>query len=327
MRRWAQQYFAISKNSFVVLLGDPLMLIVQIFIIGVTLLIASLPGFSLGGQLKLVRDQAIALSFMSGCILASISAARLISEDIRKGMMPTIMSRPVAPSALLAGKWTGLVSGLCIIFISATIACLWASRLIYNDRQHMVETLGVLVYIGVVGATLLFTALRHYFRGGHYIWQANIALVVVFSLAFFILNIWGYNGADAPYGALVDWQSAFAYLYVFMALMVFSAIVSFLAVMMDVSMVLAFASVIFFGGLFSRYFINLLCPSSSIKSVINIMIPDWQLFWISDNISSTSSNFFVHFCPLLFYAICQSLLFITIAVLIFEKKEICGTTD
>ncbi len=324
MKQWFKQFSAVARNSFIVLMGDPVMLIMHIFIISITLLIASLPGFTLGGQLKLVRDQAMALSFISGSLVAAVGAAKIISEDIRIGMLPTIMSRPVSYSALLAGKWVGLLSALFTIFISATIACLWASRII--TTEHMVETLGFSVYTAALFGTLLLVAIHHYIKGGNYMWQANISLVLIFASAFFILNFWGYNGhAQAGYGSLVDWQSSLAYLYIFMALVIFSAIISLCAVMMDVSLLMACAVVIFFLGLFSAYFINLIVPNGFGNAIFNTVIPNWQAYWISEIISAKEVSTVSFFLPRLANAVLQSTIFLVIATIAFERKEIAGS--
>ena len=323
MKTWMKQFIAVAKNSFIVLMSDPIMLIMHIFIIGLTLLIACLPGFTLGGQLKLVRDQAMALSFISGCLLATIGAGRIISEDIRKGMLPTIMSRPVSYSALLSGKWVGLLSALLMVFISATIACLWATRII--KVEHSVETLGFSVYLGAIVITLIVMAIHHYIKGGNYMWQANIAISIVFITSFFTLNLWGYNGISSPYGFLVDWKSAYAYIYIFMALTVFTACVSMLAVLMDVSMVMAVAVVIFFGGLFSGYFINILAPAGAIASLANTIIPNWQTYWVSEMISSSEIGQLSFFMPRLLNAVFQSIALLICAAFFFERREIAGT--
>ena len=323
MKQWFKQYRSIAKNTFFVIMGDPLTLIMQLFILVTILLIASLPGFTLGGQLKLVRDQVLALSFICGCLLASVGASRVIGEDIRKGMMPTIMSRPVSATALLAGKWTGLVLSLASFFFLATIAALWASRLIF--REHTVETLGMIVYLSVFGLALLGAALHHYKKGGNYNWQVNIALLILLPIAFFILNIWGYNGASAEYGTLVDWNTAFAFIYVFMALMVFSSIISFFSVIMDVSMLMSFAVIIFFWGLFSEYLVQLMVTAPFIRALLAVVIPDWQMYWVTETLNQVATFNGVFFWSHLINAVCQSILFITLASMLFEKKEVGGT--
>ena len=323
MSKWFKQYIAIAKNSYVVIMGDPLSLIIHLFIIVAILMIASLPGFTLGGQLKLVRDQVLALSFICGCLFASVSVTRVIGDELRKGMIPTIMSRPVSASALLFGKWSGLVFALFIVFLSATVASLWASRLIHHE--HSLETLGLLVYLGIVLLTLLGTAIHHYKRGGNYLWQANIALVILFPITFALLNFWGYNGVPAGYGILVDWQTAFAFMYIFMALVIFSSIILFFSVIMDISLLMAFSVFIFFGGLFSEYIIGLIVSSSVIRACFSIIIPDWQMFWITEHLSSVATFYDTFFWGHLFHAVFQSILFVLLASILFERKEVSGT--
>ena len=324
MKTWIKQFVAVARNSFSVLMSDPVMLIMHICIISITLLIASLPGFTLGGQLKLVRDQAMALSFMSGSLAAAVGASKIISEDIRTGMLPTIMSRPVSYSALLTGKWAGLIMALFTIFISATISCLWASRII--TMEHSIETLGFSVYLAALCGTLLAVAIHHYIKGGNYMWQANISLAIIFIISFSILNFWGYDGKTQDYyGALVNWESALAYLYIFMALIVFSTIISLCAVMMDVSLLMATAVVLFFVGLFSAYFINMIAPEGFLNATLNTIIPNWQIYWTSEIISSDRVLTASFFLPRLLNTALQSIIFLIIATVLFERKEIAGS--
>jgi len=324
MKIWLRQLRAVSKNSFIVVVGDPVTLIIHLLIIGGVLAIASLPGFSLGGQLKSVRDQALALTFVAGCLLSAVEAAKLVAEDIRKGMIPTIMSRPVSPSALLAGKWLGLLFAEALVMSSATVACLWASRLV--QVEHMVETLGGAVYLGASATALVAVALAHYIQGGNYIWKANLTLAGVFAGAFILLNFVGYNGAEQEgYGAMVDWTTAIAYLHMFMALAIFSSLACLFAVEMDVASVLACASVLFFGGLFSGYLLDLVFPVKAVKTVFSVFVPDWQAYWTAPIVSSPLATSFSFNLSRGLNALLQSVLFLAFASFLFEKREITGS--
>lgn len=322
MSKWYKQFYSITKNSFMVLVGDPLFLIMHVFILGGILFIASLPGFTLGGQLKLVRDQIVALSFVCGCLLAAVSASKVIGDDLRKGMIPTILSRPVPSSALLAGKWFGIVLSLLIVFFNSTIAGLWATRLIF--KEHSVEALGVSVYLGVILLTLVGVAIHHYLKGGSYFWQANLLLLLILPISFFIINFFGYNGVSAAYGSLVNWETSFAFVYLFMALLIFSAMLVCCAVFMDVSMLMAVAVVIFFAGLFTEYVLGLVINSIPIRACFSICLPDWQMFWLTENLEKVS-GFGEFFWSHLVHAFFQSILFISLAVVLFKKKEVTGT--
>ena len=139
------------------------------------------------------------------------------------------------------------------------------------------------------------------------------------------MNFWGYNGASADYGALTDWKTVFAFIYLFMALTVFSSIVVFCSVVMDISMLMAFAVVIFFGGLFSDYLLGVIVSSTSVRAFAAIFIPDWQMFWVTEvlsNVATLNGGFFWFH---LVHAVFQASFFLVLAIILFEKKEVSGT--
>ncbi|MCK5844805.1 MAG: hypothetical protein KAG97_08870 [Victivallales bacterium] len=325
MKQWFRQFSAVSGNTFTVLMGDPLTLIVHVLIIGLTLVIACMPGFSnIGGQLKLVRDQSLALSFMALCLLAAVGVGKALCDDMSKGMMPTIMSRPVSHSALILGKWAGVMSTIFLVIVTATVACLWTTRIIHYRLR--IESLGLTTYLAVVAFALLAPAIRHYWKGGNYMWQTNLALAVLFPVAFLVLNFWGFEGAGgSAYGALVDWRSALSFAYIFMPLLVFTAILMFLATTMDVSLLMICAALLFFGGLFSAYLVNLLFASNTLKALIWVFTPNWQLYWLSDDLSSSNVLSQAYLLPRLLNAIIQPALFLSLGIANFKRLEIKGS--
>jgi hypothetical protein len=321
MKLWLKQFKAITGNAFKVLISDALFFIMHISLLGGILLIASLPGFTLGGQLHLVNEQILALTFILGTFLTVISSARVISEDLT-GMMSTIMSRPVSVSALMSGKWAGIVCSNALFFISSSIAALWATRLV--KTEHMVETLGLSVYLGVILITLLTGVIRHYIRGGDFFKPVNIMLVILLPTAFFILNFWGYNGESASYGTIVDWQAAIPYIYVFMALSVFTSILVLCSIIMNVTTILVTGGIVFFFGMFSDFFLNLIFkPDSLFRGLASVIIPDWQMFsttgTFNTGVDSLQASFFF---PHLLQALFQILFFLTAAIIIFERNEV-----
>jgi len=322
MKLWLKQFNAVAINAFSVLIGDPLFFIMHIFILGGVLIIAALPGFTLGGQLHLVNEQVLALTFLLGAFLTIISTARVIGEDLKGGMISIILSRPVSISALLLGKWTGILLSNAMFFVSSSIVALWATRLV--KTEHMVETLGLFVYLSVISITLIVGVLRHYLKGGDFFKPVNIFLLISLALAFFILNFWGYNGDSASYGAIVDWQAAYPYIYVFLAISVFSSILVLCSVLMNVTMILVSGIVIFFFGMFSDFFISLIVSHDSIVRACSAMLfPDWQMFWTVGSFSSgTNILTFSFFIPHLLQAIFQILIFIFAAVMVFENHEV-----
>jgi len=141
MRLWLRQTLAVAGNAFSVLIGDPFTLILHLCLVVGPALVASLPAFTFFGEhLRLLRDQALAMTFVGGALAATLGAAKVVGEEGRKGMTPLIMSRPVSAAAFLGGKWLGLAAALLMLALGATAAYLWASRIVHF--QHNIERLG-----------------------------------------------------------------------------------------------------------------------------------------------------------------------------------------
>ena len=324
MFRWIEQYLTITRKSFTVFLGDPLVILVNLSFIAITSLVAGLPGFTFGEQIQMLRDQVLAMAFSGGCLVAAFGAGMLVSDDMQNGMIPLIMSRPVRPSAFIFGRWTGITGVLGVLLFTACVCCLWATRMIYFEEE--IEILSVVIYWCILLACLLFMAVRHYFFRGAFVWQANIAIALSMAVAFLILNFWGYNGKlPSDYGALVDWKSAYAYISIFMALCVFAAILCFLSVFLQQSALLITGLIIFFAGLFIRYFIDMI-PEENTRYLLMVFLPDWQTYWISDKIRFIGSSFPVKLlCSTFFQTLSQSLIYLSLALAVFRRKEISGS--
>jgi ABC-type transport system involved in multi-copper enzyme maturation permease subunit len=321
MSLYIKQFFAIALNAFKVLIGDPLFFIMYLFMLGGTLLIAALPGFTLGGQLHLVIEQILALVFLSGAFLTVISATKVIGDDLLQGMIATILSRPVSGSVLLFGKWAGIVMANAFFLFTAIIAALWATRLV--KIEHTVEFLGMAVYLAITFMALLLGVFYHYFKGGNFFKFVNILLFILLTVGFGVLNFWGYNGDSNTYGALIDWSAVPSFIYIFMALNILAAILVTCSVLFDITMVLVAGCVIFFFGLFSDFFLGLLFTQSSfLRAGFALFFPDWQMFWVPVVKDPATFHSFVFFISHLFHFLFQSCFFIIIAVMFFDKHEI-----
>ena len=321
MKLYLQQFWAVAFNAFKVLLGDPLFFIIYIFILGGTLLIAALPGFTLGGQLHLVIEQILALVFLAGAFMTVISATKVMGEDLLQGMIATILSRPVSPTVLLFGKWTGIVMANAFMLLTAIVAALWATRMV--KVEHSVEILGVVVYLTVILMSLLIGVIHHYFKDGNFFKFVNILLFVLLSVSFLILNFWGYNGEANSYGALVDWSAASAFLYIFMALNILAAMMITCSVLFNITLVLVAGGIIFFFGLFSDFFLGLLFTQTSfLRASFSLFFPDWQMFWYPTLSDASIFNSMLYFISHFSHSLFQSCFYIIVAIIFFEKHEV-----
>ncbi len=315
------QYLAIAKKSFSIMMGDPFMLLMNLSIVAAAMLLAGLPGFTFGDQIRVLRDQSLALAFSGGCLAATLGCAKLVSEEIEGGMIATVMSRPVSPTALIFGTWAGISASLAFMTAVSCVSCLWASRMI-SIEDHM-ETLSLALFPFLVLLSLGLPALKNYMlRGTGFAFESNILMPILLGAGIILLGFFGFDGA-APkhFGDLTDWKSAYAYAFIFLGLCSFSAMMILFSTFLNQSNLIICGFLLFFFGLFMKYLVGMM-PFQDLGTMLMVFLPDWQGYWIADKIPKMQSFPARLFAGACIHSLIQSAIFAYLASIIFSKKEL-----
>ncbi len=330
MIRWFRQYLAVSKNAFAVSLSDPVFLILTLCVLAVMAFLGALPTFNFGQELRLIRDQSMALLFIGGCIVAMLIAISVFVRDLQQGAISILMSRPVSGFSVIAGKWTGLAAAVAVYHVPATVAVLWVTRIAGEaggEGQHL-DVLSIGIFLGSIVLTLAAMGLRHYFFGGWFVWQASLALAVVFTLAFLLANFLDGHGGIHAWGEGVDWRTLSGCILIFLAELIFLALILPFAVRLEAPMVMGVGTVIFLLGMISAYLARTMFGVGWLATTVAAVLPNWQAFWISDllaekgpfptgTVTAYTANCLLHTLGYVLVCLC-------IAAYLFNKRELSG---
>ncbi len=321
MVRWLKQYYAISKKSFILSLGDPFFLSLILLLLIAMALFACAPSFTFGEHLRLIRDQSLALSFVGGCAAAILGAIRLLVEDIRRGATPILMSRPVSPICYISGKWTGLTAAVLVVHSTASVAGLWVTRFSIHSTDHL-DITTISIYFSSILFALTIMAIKHYLFRKCYVWQANVAILLSFFSAFLVANFIDDHGSLQSFGAGIDWPTMKGYVLLAFALILYQSAVIPVAVIFDIALVLLFGISLFFFGLISEYLINTSLSSETLTLIAKAILPNWQMFWVSDKLAENAyiSPIYIGHCFI--HSLLWSIIAISIATMLFSKQEI-----
>lgn len=80
-------------------------------------LFAVIPYYTLGEDIKMVKDQGLAVIMVTGLIIALFSASVSISEEIEGKTAITLLSKPIRRRDFIIGKFAGIMSGVAILFV------------------------------------------------------------------------------------------------------------------------------------------------------------------------------------------------------------------
>ena len=308
---FSKQFKAVFKNSFTVCAGDPFFLVINLSMVALMLVASAMP--SIGNEsLRLIRDQTHSIIFICGALAGTMGLIRVITDDIRRGAGAILMSRPVSGTVLISGKLCGVLACVGIMFISGSSAYLWITEIHFEEEINLTSTI---VFVVAVLFALGLGAARQYMFGSNFSKYTSCALAVclVFGVCFRYMA-----GVKSQF----DFNGLNSLFLLYLAIISFASVITVLAVIADSAMVLTGAIIVFFFGLISEY---LLTKSlGSVGEVISSIIPNWQNFWILEQLGIGKA------VPTNYYFTCaaQSLLtagfFITLAILFFERAEIKG---
>ncbi len=325
MKTGIRQFTAVGANSFAVLVSDNFLLILHILLLSVNLLIACLPGFAFGQHIQLVTDESLAFLMLSGIFATAIATGKLIAEDLRKGTLSLMLSRPVPFHILIYGKYAGVIAAWGMVHFSATVSFLWVSRIIHFE--HHLESLGFWSFLGTITAVLLCASVMHFKRGGAFAKFANVGLFIAFPAVFLLLNFFGWNfDPEHGYGELVHWPSAGAFILMFGAVLAFAGILTAFSTVFDSTALICIAFILFFAGLFSDSLIDMVFPAGSpAASATRLIVPGWQLYWGTEMLTEKGSVPIPYILSMLFHGTAQAVIYLAAGSWIFSrKKDIAG---
>jgi len=126
-------------------------------IAGFVLLINTLiPFFTLGSDVKMLKECGLATLLISGALLAVWTAGQTITNEIEGKTAMTLLSKPINRRQFILGKYFGIVQGALWLLLPLTL--LFASLIFYkvgHDQREAVEEVSPLLeYSEVLGVTL-----------------------------------------------------------------------------------------------------------------------------------------------------------------------------
>ena len=311
---WPKQFKAIYKNAFKVCASDPFYLVISLASVILMVLAASMPSLGEEEHLRLVRDQTHSILFICGALAGAFGLIRVVTDDLRRGAGSILMSRPINPAILMAGKLFGVLICVGVLFLTGSFAYLWVSEIAKNNEE--LDTLSLILYLVAIILSVVAGAIRQYLFGSNFSLCSSLSLCALMLIGVGIrLTI-----TETRW---FDFQGLQSILLLFLAVASFCATVQVVAVLADSAMVLGTAIILFFFGLISSYLTTKFL-GGDFGQLISSILPNWQNYWILEALGQGEKIPLQYFLQITFQTAIYVGMYTVISTALFERTEIKG---
>ncbi|HVK59704.1 MAG TPA: ABC transporter permease [Candidatus Kapabacteria bacterium] len=328
-----RQLYTIAANAFMELVRQPIFLLVMTAASCFSIFLSSVYYFGFGDDQWLVKDSTLAVMFISGLFAAGISASASVAHEIRSGTALAVLAKPVGKAQFLIGKYIGLIGALTVLTYVNALASLLASRMSF-DVYGNPDTVGLKIFYGCVILAFLLGGLTNFFARRPFVPDATLFMVVMVTFAFIVINFVDKEGHFQKFGHETDWRLIPAAFLILMGLFLLAAVALACSTRLDMIPTLAVCTAVFLVGLMSDYLFgrrldaNIANPSIWqtvgvwVSSVLYTIVPNWQLFWLSDALEKGRTIPWSYVGKALAYVVGYLGAALAFAMLLFEDREL-----
>jgi len=279
--------------------------------------------FAFGDEMKLVKTSSLAIMLLAGLFGAVLSASASLAREIRTGTALAVLSKPVGRTQFLLAKFVGLAAALTLLAYVNLVGVMTASWMAF-DAYGKTNLTAIGIFGGGVVLAYALAGFSNFFLRRPFVSDAVFALVVMITLAAFIILQFTKQMQSLGEWAAVDWRLVPAGILILFAFWIFAAVALACSTRLDMIATLTVCSAIFLLGLMSDYLFGQLAERGSWwASALYSAVPNWQLFWLADALETGKDTFswaYVGkaFAYMIFYAGAA----LSVAVALFDDREL-----
>jgi ABC-type transport system involved in multi-copper enzyme maturation permease subunit len=318
-----RQFFTIASNAFMELIRQPVFLLLMTVSVLFEIFLAVPYYFAFGDEPKLVKNSALAVMLLSGLLGAVLSASSSLAREIRSGTALAVLSKPVGRAQFLLAKYAGVAMALLVLSYVNMIGVLLASRMAF-DAYGKTDLGAVGIFGGAVALAYALAGFSNFFLRRTFVSDAVMALVVMATIAVFVIFQFTNQMETLGTVAKVDWRLVPAGILILFALWVLAAVAIACSTRLDTIPTLAICTAVFLLGLMSDYFFGRPAEAGNWwASALYTIVPNWQLFWLADALDMGKSTFQWGYVGKAFvYVVGYAGASLAVATALFEEREL-----
>jgi hypothetical protein len=318
-----RQFATIATNAFMELVRQPIFLLLTTATAAFEIFLATPYYFAFGDEPKLVKNSVLAVMLLAGLFGAVLTASSSLGREIRTGTALAVLSKPIGRIQFLLAKYAGLLVALTLMTYVNLVSALIASRMAF-DAYGKTDLAALGIYGGCLALAYAIGGFSNFFLRRPFVSDAFFALVVMVTLAAYLIFEFTQQQASLGEAGKVDWRLVPAAILILFALWILAALALACSTRVDVIPTLAICSAVFLVGIMSDYLFGRHAEQGSWwASVLYTVTPNWQLFWLADVLETGKTTFPWAYVGKAFgYMLGYVGAVLCLAMLLFEDREL-----
>jgi ABC-type transport system involved in multi-copper enzyme maturation permease subunit len=313
----------IATNTFIETLRQPVYAVIIATALLLFVISPSLSMYTMDDDNKLLREIGLSTLFLTSLFIAIFSASGAVSVEMENKTILTVLTKPVQRPIFIIAKFLGVIAAVALAHFLCTVGLLMTIR---HGVLSTASDSHDLTVIGSAAVVLVVTVLLSAFFNFAYDWKFTSTAVVISSiLAAFVLVFlalidrdWKFDPAKNGMNRLDLYGS----ILLFFAAVIIAALAVTISARFNIVVTLSACIGVFLLGLISDYVFGRFADVYLWARIGRYLVPNLQVFWISDAIYEGSVVPFKYILITASYALCYTAGILALAVALFQRRQV-----
>jgi ABC-2 type transport system permease protein len=283
----------------------------------------SLTMYTMSDDNKLLRELGLSTLFLTSLFIAIFSASGAVAKELENKTITTVLSKPVQRPIFIIAKFFGVTAAVVLAHYICTIALLMAIRhgvLETVNDTHDWTVLGSAAVI--VLAAFLLSAFFNYAYDWKFSSTAIVLTGIFATLGIVFLSFIDRNWKFNPHDNGINTVDIYGSVLLLLAAIIIVALAVALSARFNIVVTLSACIGIFLLGLASDYAFGRLAEAQLWAKIGRFLVPNIQVFWISDAIYEGSEVPLKYIAISASYALCYTTAILALAVALFQRRQV-----
>ena len=315
--------FTIAKNTFTETLRQPVYAIIVTTALLLFFISPSLTMYTMSDDNKLLREIGLSTLFLTSLFIAIFSASGAVAEEMENKTITTVLSKPVQRPIFILAKFLGVAAAVILAHYICTIALLMAIRHgVLETASDTHDWTVISTAAMVVTTAFLLSAFFNYTYDWKFSSTAIILGGILATLGIIFLVFIDRDWKFAPQNNGINAVDIYGSLLLLLAAIIIAALALALSARFNIVATLAGCIGIFLLGLISDYAFGRFAQAQWWAKIGRFLVPNLQIFWISDAIYEGSEVPLKYILISASYALCYTAAILALAIALFQRRQV-----